>query len=83
MPKALSAPGCIRLTEVAGWLRAHARNPEDVPGYPVIIRAVNSGLIPAPLAAYNRREVREIDLPAAAEVLGVELRSDLEVPIAA
>jgi hypothetical protein len=70
----VSSPGRIRLTELAGWLRAHARNPDDVPNYPVIIKAVNSGRIPAPLATYNRREISETDLPAAAEVLGVKLR---------
>jgi hypothetical protein len=79
MPKPLAAPGCARLTDLAGMLREIAIDPDHVPEYRLIIMQVNSGRISAPLVASNRREFRLADLPKIAATLGVELRPDLDL----
>jgi hypothetical protein len=76
MLKPLAAPGHRRLTELAATLRAIAVNPDHVPDYREIIKQVNSGRIPAPLVAANRREFCLDDVPMIAETLGIVVRKN-------
>jgi hypothetical protein len=74
----------IRFSELATWLRDHAVNPGSIPNYSKLLALRLSGHIRAEHAEDKRcRYVRLADLPKIAATLGVELRSDLDIPIAA